>query len=538
MSVLFAKKLIARAKKTKTVSAGNPIFLVRAFRRPGVFKIVFYIWKERFNPKNTINKNIASEDCFEYNLGEAEGFLELTHARKSQLIDLTVKKGFVMPAKKNKVFVLDTNVILHDSSCIYQFKDNDIVIPIQVLEELDRFKKGNESLSFHARQFTRILDELSGDQIFDEGVSLGPERSKIIIKLGQRIHENLSLNFSPDMTDHLILNIAYCMSQDEPDRAVVLVSKDVNLRMKAKAVGLIAEDYTSDHVKDITELYKGYRIVEDVSDKLIDCIYKEPFEVDKNEFSATQELKPNEYIIMRNGKKSALARFDAETQKVQRVQKTSAYGITPRNAEQIFALDALMDPKIQLVTMSGKAGTGKTLLALAGALANKKEYFQIYMGRPIVPLSNKDIGFLPGDIQSKLEPYMQPLYDNLGVIKHKFMDSTYKQRKLEKLLEEEKLVIAPLSYIRGRSLVDIFFIVDEAQNLTPHEVKTIITRAGENTKMVFTGDIFQIDHPYLNTYSNGLTYLIDKMKGQKIYTHINLEKGERSELADLASDIL
>ncbi len=443
-----------------------------------------------------------------------------------------------MPPKKIKVFVLDTNVILHDSSCIYKFKNNDIVIPIQVLEELDRFKKGNESLSFHARQFTRILDELSGDQIFDEGVSLGPNRSKIIIKLGQRIHEHLALNFSPDVTDHLILNVAYCMAQDEPEKQIVLVSKDVNLRMKAKAVGLIAEDYTSDHVKDITELYKGYRIVEDVSDELINRIYQEPFEVEKQEFTSKRELLPNEYIIMRNGKKSALARFDSKAQKVQRVQKTSAYGITPRNAEQIFAIDALMNPKIQLITMSGKAGTGKTLLALAGALANKKEYFQIYMGRPIVPLSNKDIGFLPGDIQSKLEPYMQPLYDNLGVIKHKFMDSTHKQHKLEKLLEEEKLVIAPLSYIRGRSLVDIFFIVDEAQNLTPHEVKTIITRAGENTKMVFTGDIFQIDHPYLNTYSNGLTYLIDKMKGQKIYTHINLEKGERSELADLASDIL
>ncbi|MCG2711887.1 MAG: PhoH family protein [Candidatus Omnitrophica bacterium] len=443
-----------------------------------------------------------------------------------------------MPAKKTKVFVLDTNVILHDSSCIYQFKDNDIVIPIQVLEELDKFKKGNESLSFHARQFTRTLDELSGDQIFDEGVSLGPERSRIIIKLGQRMHENLALNFSGDVTDHLILNIAYCLAQDEPNRVVVLVSKDVNLRMKAKAVGLIAEDYTSDHVKDINELYKGYRVVEDVSDMLINRLYQEPFELDKTEFSSTRELLPNEYIIMRNGKKSALARFDSETQKIHRVQKVSAYGITPRNAEQIFALDALMDPKIQLVTMSGIAGTGKTLLALAGALANKKAYFQIYMGRPIVPLSNKDIGFLPGDIQSKLEPYMQPLYDNLGVIKHKFMDSTYKERKLQKLLDEEKLVIAPLSYIRGRSLVDIFFIVDEAQNLTPHEVKTIITRAGENTKMVFTGDIFQIDHPYLNTYSNGLTYLIDKMKGQKIYTHINLEKGERSELAELASDIL
>ncbi|MBU4478727.1 MAG: PhoH family protein [Candidatus Omnitrophica bacterium] len=443
-----------------------------------------------------------------------------------------------MPPKKTKVFVLDTNVILHDSSCIYQFKDNDIVIPIQVLEELDKFKKGNETLNFHAREFVRTLDTLSGDQIFDEGVRIATGRSRIIIKLGEAIHENLALNFSSNRTDHQILNIAYCLAQETPDKQIILVSKDVNLRMKAKAVGLIAEDYTSDHVKDISELYKGYRIVENASDSLINKMYLEPFEIDAEELNPTKEFFPNEYIILRNGKKSALARFNPETKKVHRVQKNAAYGIMPRNAEQIFALDALMDPKIQLVTLSGKAGTGKTLLALAGALANKKEYFQIYMARPVVPLSNKDIGFLPGDIQSKLEPYMLPLYDNLGVIKHKFLDSAVKQRQIQKLLDEEKLVISPLSYIRGRSLVDIFFIVDEAQNLTPHEVKTIITRAGDNTKLVFTGDIFQIDHPYLNTFSNGLTHLIDKMKGQKLYAHMNLEKGERSELAELASDIL
>jgi PhoH-like ATPase len=443
-----------------------------------------------------------------------------------------------MAEKKAKTFVLDTNVILHDSSCIYQFKDHDIVVPIYVLEELDRFKKGNETLNFHAREFVRALDNLSGDQLFDEGVRIGPNRSKIIIKLGKAMHEDLSLAFSSDMVDHKILNIAYCLAEENPQRQITLVSKDVNLRMKAKAVGLIASDYTSDHVKDITELYTGYRIVEDVSDKLIDLIYKEPFEIDPSELSSKREILPNEYIIMRNGKKSALAYCNPETNKIQRINKESAYGITPRNAEQIFALHALMNPKIQLVTISGKAGTGKTLLALAGALANKKEYFQIYMARPVVPLSNKDIGYLPGDIHSKLEPYMQPLYDNLGVIKHTFIESDSKQKKLQKLLDEEKLVIAPLSYIRGRSLVDIFFIVDEAQNLTPHEIKTIITRAGDNTKMVFTGDIFQIDHPYLNTFSNGLAYLIDRMKGQKIYTHINLEKGERSELADLASDIL
>jgi len=443
-----------------------------------------------------------------------------------------------MAGKKAKTFVLDTNVILHDSACIYKFKDHDIVIPIYVLEELDRFKKGNETINFHAREFVRALDTLSGDQLFDEGVRLGPNRSKVIIKLGQAMHENLSLTFSSDLADHRILNTAYCLADENPNRQVTLVSKDVNLRMKAKAVGLIAADYTSDHVKDITELYTGYRIVEDVSDELINLMYKEPFKIDTTALPSKREILPNEYIIMRNGKKSVLAYCNPETKKIQKISKESAYGITPRNAEQIFALHALMNPKIQLVTITGKAGTGKTLLALAGALANKKEYFQIYMARPVVPLSNKDIGFLPGDIQSKLEPYMQPLYDNLGVIKHTFIASDSKQKKLQKLLDEEKLVIAPLSYIRGRSLADIFFIVDEAQNLTPHELKTIITRAGDNTKMVFTGDIFQIDHPYLNTFSNGLASLIDKMKGQKIYTHINLEKGERSELADLASDVL
>ncbi len=223
---------------------------------------------------------------------------------------------------------------------------------------------------------------------------------------------------------------------------------------------------------------------------------------------------------------------------LRKVDKISVYGITPRNAEQTFAVDALVNPAIQLVSMTGKAGTGKTLLALASALAVKKHYRQIFIARPIVPLSNKDIGFLPGDVESKLAPYMQPLWDNLKVIQDQFPEHDKQHQAIDTMIKDEKLVIEPLSYIRGRSLQRIFFIVDEAQNLTPHEIKTIITRAGEGAKVVFTGDIYQIDHPYLDGQSNGLSYLIDRFKGQKLYAHINLEKGERSELAELASNLL
>ena len=440
-----------------------------------------------------------------------------------------------MPPRKKKIFVLDTNVILHDSSCIHQFEENDLVLPIVVLEELDRFKKGNDTLNVQAREFVRTLDSLSGDKLFKGGVVIGPGLGKITVQLDRDFHKDLTFFFSRDKVDHQILNTAYHLAKDHPDREVILVSKDVNLRMKAKAVGLLAQDYRSDRVKDIATLYTGYRTEEDVSSALIGQLHSEPHTVQAGELNLADPLRPNEYLILRNGKLSALAVHHAATGTLVRVDKPIAYGITPRNAEQSFALHALLDPNIKLVTISGKAGTGKTLLALAAALQARRAYRQIYMARPVVPLSNKDIGFLPGDIQSKLEPYMQPLYDNLGVIKLAEGD---KKARVDKLLEEDKLVIAPLTYIRGRSLVKIFFIVDEAQNLTPHEVKTIITRAGEGTKMVLTGDIFQIDHPYLDSSSNGGSHLIEKMQGQEIYAHINLTKGERSELAELASNLL
>jgi PhoH-like ATPase len=443
-----------------------------------------------------------------------------------------------MKEKINKNFVLDTNVILHDSSCLYQFAEHDIVIPIMVLEELDKFKAGNETINFHAREFVRTLDSLFDKKIFKGGVNIGKGLGKVSIKLEQEFHKAIRQNFSDQKMDHHIINIAYCLAQEKQAEEVILVTKDVNLRMKAKAIGLTAEDYTSDHVTDISELYKGYRLVENIPVELIDQMYMLPHHFDEDKIDIKPALLPNEAMIMRNHRKSALAVYDADLMRINHVEKLTAYGITPRNAEQTFALNVLLNPNIRLVTLTGKAGTGKTLLALAAALECRRNFRQVYMARPIVPLSNKDIGFLPGDVASKLTPYMQPLYDNLGVIKNQFPENDKRATLIDEMIEKDKLKIEPLSYIRGRSLVKIFFIVDEAQNLTPLEIKTIITRAGEDTKLVFTGDIFQIDHPYLNTHSNGLVHLIDKLKGQKLYAHINLEKGERSELAELASDLL
>ncbi len=438
--------------------------------------------------------------------------------------------------KRKKLFVLDTNVILHDSSCIYQFDEHDVAIPIPVLEELDQFKKGNDALNFHAREFARSLDALSGDKLFNGGVPIGAGQGKVSIKLDRDMHPDLAGNFSTQKTDHHILNIAYHLAQEDRVRQVILVTKDVNLRMKAKSVGILAEDYKTDHVKDVDALYRGHSIQEGVPEQVFAQLFNGTADCDAAELPIAKQLKANEYMILRNGVKSALGVYDAASHRIRRVERAISYGVMPRNAEQTFALDALLNRDVQLVTITGKAGTGKTLLALAAALKRKKEYRQIFMARPVVPLSNKDLGYLPGDVHSKLEPYMQPLFDNLGVMQ--FPEEEKGGRSITELLAEKKLVIAPLAYIRGRSLVQVFFIVDEAQNLTPHEIKTIITRAGEGTKIVFTGDIFQIDHPYLDSHSNGLSYLIEKMQGQKLYAHINLEKGERSELAELASNLL
>ncbi|MCK5164369.1 MAG: PhoH family protein [Desulfobacula sp.] len=437
-----------------------------------------------------------------------------------------------------KIFILDTNVILHDSSCIHQFKDNNIYIPITVIEELDKFKKGNDVINCNARDFLRSLDALSSDRILNGGVPIDNGEGKISILLETPLSEKIKKNFNEITPDIRIINIAYSVARKHDFKNVIFVTKDVNLRLRARSIGLITENYNSKYVENLSEMYTGLKVIDNVSENVFTQLYQKPYEVEISSLGENKEFFVNENVILKNGSKSALAFFDGTSQTIRRIQPRVCSGVKPRNSEQIFALNAMLNPDIPLVTISGKAGTGKTLLALAAALENKRFYRQIFIARPVVPLSNKDIGFLPGDISSKLDPYMQPLYDNLAVIQNHFNENNTHSKQIKELIEEEKIVITPISYIRGRSIVKVFFIVDEAQNLTPHEVKTIITRAGEGTKIIFTGDIFQIDHPYLDSQTNGLSFIIEKMKGQKVYAHINLEKGERSELAELASKIL
>lgn len=442
--------------------------------------------------------------------------------------------------KSPKTFVLDTNVILHDSTCIHQFKDNNIVIPITVIEEIDHFKRGSQVINLNAREFARTLDSLTGSALFDGGISLGKGKGKVKIAITKGLSDEIREIFREDTHDHRILSTAYEIRKKESSKeSVILVSKDVNLRMKAKAIGILAEDYTTDRIS-LEELYSGKGTLEDFDDDLLTKIFQVPFQIPSQKVlkADKKEYHPNKFYVIRNASRSVLAYLDQEMKTVEKIDKNYIYGIKPRNAEQTFAVSALINNNIPLVTITGKAGTGKTLLALAAALFVKKDFRQIYVARPVIPLSNKDIGFLPGDVDSKLAPYMQPLWDNLKVIQDQFPDTDKHHLQINQMIKDEKLIVEPLSYIRGRSLQRIYFIVDEAQNLTPHEIKTIITRVGEGTKIVFTGDIYQIDHPYLDSQSNGLSYLIETFKGQKLYAHINLEKGERSELAELASNLL
>ncbi len=437
-----------------------------------------------------------------------------------------------------KLFVLDTNVVLHDAGCIDNFEENDIAIPITVLEELDKFKRGSEDIHFQAREFLRMLDAVTGPLLSDEGASRGDNLGNIRVVIGGPLDDRIYTAFLQDSPDHRILNTTLRLTRENADRVVILVSKDINLRMKAKSLGIQAEDYEADKVKNMEKLYTGKRVIEHCHADQIDLLYNGRGFVPQDEIEQVRDPTANENFVLRNGSRSAMATFSASDKMFRRVDKGQAYGIQPRNAEQAFALNALLNDQVRLVTIAGKAGTGKTLLALAAALESRARYRQILLARPIVPLSNRDLGYLPGDIQEKLDPYMQPLFDNLNVIRGQFKENDQNALRIKEMLEKEKLVITPLSYIRGRSLQRMYFIIDEAQNLTPHEVKTVITRAGERTKIVLTGDLQQIDQPYLDALSNGLSHLINRMTGQPLYAHITLEKGERSELADLASTLL
>jgi len=444
-----------------------------------------------------------------------------------------------MAVKKNlpKIFVLDTSVIIFNHNALETFEEHDVAIPITVLEELDNFKKGNDIKNFEAREFIRILDSYSQGRALTEWIPLnGKSKGKFKVVMEESTKPDATKIFGDNKNDHKILNAAIKLRTDFPNRKVILVTKDVNLRIKAKSLDIHAEDYETGKVKNVDELYKGNTQIEGIDSALIDKIYQTGF-CEVNEIFDKDPI-PNHYFILKNGRTSVLAFFNPVTYKIERVEKRTCYNIKPRNAEQVFAFHAIMNPEVRLVTVQGVAGTGKTLIALASALEQRSDFRQIYLARPIVPLSNKDIGFLPGDIKSKLNPYMEPLYDNLKYIQNTFDDRDKEGKKIPEMLENEKIVITPLAYIRGRSLSHIFFIIDEAQNLTPHEIKTIITRAGEKTKIIFTGDIYQIDTPYLDTQSNGLSYLIDRMHTHPIHAHITLEKGERSELANVANELL
>lgn len=441
-------------------------------------------------------------------------------------------------SKEKKIFVLDTSVILYAHDAIMNFAEHDVGIPITVLEELDHFKKGNDTKNFEAREFIRLIDNLAKGEMLHNWIPLnGKTRGKFKVLMETNSNVDAEKIFDEAKADHKILNAALKLQQETTGKKVVLVTKDINLRLKAKSLNLPAEDYETGKIKNVNSLYNGKTVMDKVSPEDINKLYEHGFCETK---TLLRRKKPsdNNYFILKSDKNSVLAYYNPITKLIEKVDKKPVYGVKPRNAEQTFAIHAILNQDIKLLTIQGVAGTGKTLLALAGALEQRRSFKQIYLARPIVPLSNKDIGYLPGDIKSKLNPYMEPLWDNLKFIQNQFHEADKEYSRLTDMVNNEKLVITPLAYIRGRSLSNICFIVDEAQNLTPHEIKTIITRAGENTKIIFTGDIYQIDTPYLDSQSNGLSYLIDRVKDHPIYAHIALEKGERSELANLANELL
>lgn len=435
-----------------------------------------------------------------------------------------------------KYYVLDTNVLLHDVNSLFAFEDNDLIIPIVAIEELDRFKKDLNEIGRNARQVSRILDNLRSQGPLFKGINL-ESGGTLRVFIPSYKTNLLPPELIMDKADNQILSVAMEL-KEKGDKPVCLVTKDTNLRIKADALGLSARDYESDKV-EISELYEGFRtlvVTKDTIDRYYADGYLKPSEKD---------LHPNEGVVLvdeGDPKHTALGRFDKGKDSLMPLSlpKEGVWGIYPKNAEQRFALDLLLDDSIKLVSLAGKAGTGKTLLAIAAGLkktADEEAYIRLLVSRPIFPLG-KDIGYLPGALEEKLSPWMQPIFDNLELIFGLDKKEKGKHYSYKELVNQGILVLEPLTYIRGRSIPKQYMIVDEAQNLTPHEIKTIITRAGDNTKIVLTGDPYQIDNPYIDSSSNGLSYVVERFKNEAIAGHVTLSKGERSELAERAANLL
>jgi PhoH-like ATPase len=435
-----------------------------------------------------------------------------------------------------KNYIIDTNVLLHDPNSLLSFEENSVLIPIEVIEEIDRFKRESSELGQNARMVSRMLDGFRGEGSLSEGVKL-PNGGKLKIVFQKNGHVNGESHFNGNTVDNRILSLASSIQKAQPKNATILVSKDINLRIKADALGLQAEDYETDRVF-ITDLYTGMMEMAVSTDKI-------------TAFRARGELElpdgktyfPNEYCTLTdeaNSKKAALTKVDATGTKLVPIidSREGIWGIKPRNREQHFAFDALLDDRVKLVTLMGKAGTGKTLLAMAAGLkrtVNDREFRRLVVARPTISMG-KELGFLPGSLEEKLAPWMQPIHDALEMLSD--LNMGHDHRRSGDLMRSGSIVVEALSYIRGRSIANQFMIIDEAQNLTPLEAKTIITRVGTGTKIVFTGDPYQIDNPYVDSSSNGFNYVVSRFRAEAIAAHIELQKGERSELAERAANIL
>jgi len=442
-----------------------------------------------------------------------------------------------------KVFILDTNVLLNNPLSIFKFEDNDVVIPISVIEEIDNFKKELSDTGRNAREVSRILDRLRTKGKLSSGIDLFDDREatgQLFVYLGNNME--ILPELLANSTDNHILAIGLTLQKQFGDqRRVIIITKDSNLRIKADAFGLEAQDFEADKV-DISHLYEGFKHIA-VDASLINTFYT------KREIVLEEsDLLPNQFVILEDNNDASqfvAGMFDFVDGCIRALDPFSegVWGIYPRNVEQTFALEALLDDNIKLVTLTGSAGTGKTLLAIAAGLTkctDEDEYQKLLVSRPIFPLG-KDIGFLPGDLDEKLNPWMQPIFDNLELLLSGGVTSRKKRfnsKSYQELINQGMLAVEPLTYIRGRSLPNQYFVVDEAQNLTPHEIKTILTRAGEGTKVVLTGDPYQIDNPYIDAQNNGLTYVVERFKSEKIAAHITLKRGERSELAAIAAERL